>query len=56
MRLQLRLWSWQWDATSGSHTLKVRMHDANGAPQSADEHPVYPGASSGLHTIHVDVT
>ena len=51
-----RLWSWTWDATPGPHTLTVRMHDTNGTPQSSDEHPVYPGASSGLHTIAIDVS
>jgi len=51
-----RLWSWQWDATSGSHELRVRMHDLDGAPQSSEERPVFPGASSGLHTITVDVS
>jgi DMSO/TMAO reductase YedYZ molybdopterin-dependent catalytic subunit len=51
-----RLWSWQWDATAGSHRLRVRMHDLDGAPQSSDERAVFPGASSGLHTIAVDAT
>ena len=50
-----RLWSWRWDATSGSHQLRVRMHDLDGTPQSSEDRPVFPGASSGLHTITVDV-
>ena len=51
-----RLWSWQWQATSGTHELRVRMHDLDGTPQDSAVRPVFPGASSGLHTITVDVT
>jgi DMSO/TMAO reductase YedYZ molybdopterin-dependent catalytic subunit len=48
-----RLWSYQWDATAGDHQLRVRMHDIDGTPQTSDARPVFPGASSGLHTITV---
>ena len=51
-----RLWSWQWDATAGDHRLRVRMHDLDGTPQSAQERAVFPGASSGLHTVDVTVS
>ena len=51
-----RLWSWQWDATPGEHTLRVRMRDLDGTPQDETDHPVFPGASSGLHTIRVETT
>jgi DMSO/TMAO reductase YedYZ molybdopterin-dependent catalytic subunit len=50
-----RLWSWQWQATAGTHELRVRMHDLDGTPQDSAVRPVFPGASSGLHTITVDV-
>jgi DMSO/TMAO reductase YedYZ molybdopterin-dependent catalytic subunit len=50
-----RLWSWQWQATSGTHELRVRMHDLDGTPQDSAVRPVFPGAASGLHTITVDV-
>jgi hypothetical protein len=50
-----RLWSWRWDAREGTHTLRVRMHDLDGTPQDAEQRPVFPGASSGLHTITLDV-
>ncbi len=50
-----RLWSWQWQAASGTHELRVRMHDLDGTPQDSGVRPVFPGASSGLHTITVDV-
>jgi DMSO/TMAO reductase YedYZ molybdopterin-dependent catalytic subunit len=51
-----RLWSWQWQATTGTHELRVRMHDLDGTPQDDAVRPVFPGASSGLHTITVEVT
>jgi DMSO/TMAO reductase YedYZ molybdopterin-dependent catalytic subunit len=51
-----RLWSWQWDATPGQHTLSVRMHDLDGTVQSDVQRPTFPGASSGLHSIVVNVT
>jgi DMSO/TMAO reductase YedYZ molybdopterin-dependent catalytic subunit len=51
-----RLWSYTWDAVPGQHTLAVRMHDIDGTPQVADERPVFPGASTGLHTITVTAT
>jgi DMSO/TMAO reductase YedYZ molybdopterin-dependent catalytic subunit len=50
-----RLWSWQWTAVAGSHQLRVRMHDLDGTVQSSTDRPVFPGASSGLHTISVNV-
>ncbi|MBI1377276.1 MAG: molybdopterin-dependent oxidoreductase [Frankiales bacterium] len=50
-----RLWSFAWSASAGRHTLAVRMHDLDGTVQSALVRPVFPGASSGLHTISVDV-
>ncbi len=50
-----RLWSWPWTAVDGRHELRVRMRDVDGTPQSEEEHDVFPGASSGLHRITVDV-
>ncbi|HET7900769.1 MAG TPA: molybdopterin-dependent oxidoreductase [Candidatus Nanopelagicales bacterium] len=51
-----RLWSLPWDATDGPHQLRVRMLDTDGTPQNEDVHDVFPGASSGLHTIQVTVS
>ena len=51
-----RLWSWPWPATTGRHELRVRMHDLDGTAQDSTSRPVFPGASSGLHTISVDVS
>ena len=50
-----RLWSWSWTAMAGTHELRVRMHDLDGTAQDSDVRPVFPGASSGLHTITVAV-
>ena len=50
-----RLWSLRWTATDGPHQLRVRMLDATGAAQSEEVRDVFPGASSGLHTITVTV-
>jgi DMSO/TMAO reductase YedYZ molybdopterin-dependent catalytic subunit len=50
-----QLWSWQWDAVPGRHTLRVRMVGLDGSPQVETERPVFPGAASGLHIITVDV-
>jgi DMSO/TMAO reductase YedYZ molybdopterin-dependent catalytic subunit len=51
-----RLWSWQWQATPGTHQMRVRMHDLDGTTQDSDVRPVFPGAASGFHTITVDVS
>lgn len=50
-----RLWSWQWDATAGPHVLECRARSAGGDWQSEEVRPVFPGASSGLHRIDVEV-
>jgi DMSO/TMAO reductase YedYZ molybdopterin-dependent catalytic subunit len=50
-----RLWSWQWAATPGQHLLECRAQSLDGTWQTEDVRPVFPGASSGLHAITVDV-
>lgn len=50
-----RLWSWQWPATPGPHTLECRARSADGAWQSEEVREVFPGAASGLHRISVEV-
>ncbi len=51
-----RLWRWQWDATSGSHTLEVRATDNNGQVQTSKEAPVFPSGASGRQSVVVTVT
>ena len=37
-----RLWSWQWEATPGSHTLRVRMRDLDGSSSGRARPPGVP--------------
>ena len=50
-----RQWVFEWDATAGSHTLRVRARDDTGGVQSAAERPPAPNGAEGLHTITVTV-
>jgi DMSO/TMAO reductase YedYZ molybdopterin-dependent catalytic subunit len=51
-----RLWTARWTASPGTHELRVRMLDSAGRPQSDERHDVFPGASSGLHSVTVEVS
>ncbi|PFG33694.1 molybdopterin-dependent oxidoreductase [Sanguibacter antarcticus] len=51
-----RQWSYTWDATSGSHTLRVRATDATGEVQTSDEAPPAPDGATGWHEVSVDVS
>jgi DMSO/TMAO reductase YedYZ molybdopterin-dependent catalytic subunit len=51
-----RLWSWNWAATSGDHSLRVRMFDANGDVQSPAFRRPGPGPSSGYQSVDVFVS
>lgn len=48
-------WYFEWDATSGSHTIAVRATDATGFTQSGDEVGVIPDGAEGWHTVSVGV-
>ena len=48
-------WWYEWEATSGDHTLRVRAVDGKGRVQTAAEAPPDPNGSTGLHTIDVQV-
>lgn len=48
-------WVYEWPATSGQHTLRVRATDAAGEVQTSKRAPVVPDGASGLHEITVDV-
>ena len=50
-----RLWSWQWPAAPGRHTLECRARSSDGTWQGEAHRPVFPGASAGLHAITVEV-
>lgn len=50
-----RQWSWQWDATPGRHTLRVRATDLGGATQPEEERPIFPDGATGWHAVDVTV-
>lgn len=50
-----RQWVYEWDATAGSHEVRVRAYDAAGQVQSAAERPPAPDGAEGLHTVTVRV-
>ncbi|HEX6054425.1 MAG TPA: molybdopterin-dependent oxidoreductase [Intrasporangium sp.] len=50
-----RQWVLDWDATPGSHTLRVRARDLTGTLQSADSRPPAPNGAEGLHTVTLRV-
>jgi hypothetical protein len=50
-----RQWRWQWNATAGSHTLRVRATDATGQVQPEQRAPVEPDGATGWHTVRVEV-
>ena len=51
-----RQFATSWEATPGSHRLRVRATDAHGTAQTTQRRPVYPSGSSGLHEVSVSVT
>ncbi|WP_239073238.1 molybdopterin-dependent oxidoreductase [Sediminihabitans luteus] len=50
-----RQWVHRWDATSGSHTLRVRATDADGQVQTSDTAPPAPDGATGWHEVDVRV-
>jgi DMSO/TMAO reductase YedYZ molybdopterin-dependent catalytic subunit len=50
-----RQWVWQWDATPGDHTLRVRATDGNGEVQTSDVAPPEPDGATGWHSRKVTV-
>lgn len=50
-----RLWSFDWDATKGPHTVAVRATDNTGAVQTGDQMGVIPDGATGWHTVSFDV-
>jgi DMSO/TMAO reductase YedYZ molybdopterin-dependent catalytic subunit len=51
-----RQWRWDWTATSGTHTIRVRATDANGVVQTSKTADVVPDGATGLHSISVSVS
>ncbi len=50
-----RQWRWDWPATSGMHTLRVRATDADGTLQVADLAEPAPDGATGYHAIQLKV-
>jgi DMSO/TMAO reductase YedYZ molybdopterin-dependent catalytic subunit len=48
-------WHYEWDATSGTHTLRVRAIDTDGEVQTSKRQGVVPDGATGLHERTVDV-
>ncbi|UER54819.1 molybdopterin-dependent oxidoreductase [Kineosporiaceae bacterium SCSIO 59966] len=50
-----RQWRLEWDATPGSHTLRVRATDGTGETQTAERVDPVPDGASGWHSVTVTV-
>jgi DMSO/TMAO reductase YedYZ molybdopterin-dependent catalytic subunit len=50
-----RAWRLAWDATSGTHRLRVRATDGTGETQTQDEQPPAPDGATGWHGRTVTV-
>ncbi len=50
-----RQWSFQWEATPGSHTLRVRATDATGETQTDERARPIPDGAAGWHSVNVTV-
>ena len=50
-----RQWSYEWEATSGNHTLRVRATDSEGEAQTGDVARPIPGGATGWHSVVVQV-
>jgi DMSO/TMAO reductase YedYZ molybdopterin-dependent catalytic subunit len=49
-------WMWQWQATPGEHTIRVRATDGNGDVQTDAQSLPMPNGATGYPTIQVTVT
>ena len=50
-----RQWVYDWDATSGQHTIRARAIDDTGAPQTAVQRDVIPDGATGYPTLTLQV-
>lgn len=51
-----RQWRYLWQATPGSHTVRVRAQDGSGQWQTGESQPPAPDGATGWHTVVVRVT
>ena len=50
-----RQWVVDWDATAGTHTIRVRATDGKGRLQTSQLMDAFPSGATGWHTIQVKV-
>ena len=50
-----RQWKYDWDATKGQHTIRVRATTADGETQTSDVAGVLPDGATGYHTVDVTI-
>lgn len=50
-----RQWVYQWPASTGQHSLRVRATDSTGTVQTEQEAPPAPDGASGYHRVDVTV-
>ena len=51
-----RQWIYYWNATPGTHRLRVRATDGTGALQDERAQPPEPSGATGYHAVQVAVT
>ncbi|MGV9677069.1 molybdopterin-dependent oxidoreductase [Nocardia sp. NPDC003482] len=50
-----RQWFWRWDASPGTHTLRVRARDRDGITQTDHRAPPFPDGATGWHSRVITV-
>ncbi|MGW4248650.1 molybdopterin-dependent oxidoreductase, partial [Nocardia sp. NPDC004722] len=50
-----RQWTWRWQATTGTHTVRVRATDSTGALQTQARTTPFPDGSTGWHNRVITV-
>lgn len=50
-----RQWTWRWDASPGTHSLRVRATDATGYVQTDERIPPFPDGATGHHSRVVTI-
>jgi hypothetical protein len=51
-----RQWKFRWNATPGSHLIRVRAIDGTGAVQTGVETPPFPSGATGYDTVSIQVS
>ncbi|MEV5648639.1 molybdopterin-dependent oxidoreductase [Nocardia sp. NPDC052254] len=51
-----RQWTWSWDATPGTHTLRVRATDGEGQQQTERRAAPFPNGATGWHSRVITVS